>query len=92
MAAPDAGTESGDATATVDAAPDTGLPSDGGVDGASPDAALDDGSAHECQHALDCYASHPGACAVCMWPLNYPLCVAHQCRCACDGQGAAGGD
>jgi hypothetical protein len=82
---PDASMENGDAGAS-----DAGLPSDSGADGASPDAALEDASPHECLFALDCYASHPGMCAVCIWPLNYAICVEHQCRCACDGRAASG--
>ena len=94
IVAPDAGTENGDAGATIDAAPETGLPSDGAADGASPDAALGDASSRgECLHALDCYASHPGMCSPdCPWPLNYAVCVSHQCQCACDGRSAPGGD
>jgi hypothetical protein len=74
--------ETGDASAP---------PSDGGG-GSSPDAAPEDGSSgnHACVHAWECYASHPGACAVCTWPLNYAVCIEHQCGCACDGLDASG--
>jgi hypothetical protein len=92
-----------DASTTPDAATDSGLPNDGGADtglpdgaadassDASPDAALDDASTSDgCMHASDCYASHPGACAVCTWPQNFAVCIAHECRCGCDGRDAAG--
>lgn len=84
--------ENGDG-GTTNPAPDAGLPSDGAADGTSSDAALEDASPHdECLVALDCYASHPGMCAACIWPVNYALCIEHQCRCACDGRATAGGD
>ncbi len=78
--------------AALDAAADAGLASDGGSDGALPDGALDDASPSEsgCVHPSDCYASPPGACALCPWPLNVAVCVAHQCRCACDERDASG--
>jgi hypothetical protein len=84
--------DGGGATGAVDAAADTGLASDAASDSRSPDAALDDASPGDaaCVHASDCYASHPGACALCMWPLNYPVCAALQCGCACDERDAAG--
>jgi hypothetical protein len=99
--AEDSGTTS---TAPVDAAADASAPGDGGSDGAAPDASSDaavdagveDASSDDaagdagCMHASDCYFSHPGACNLCTWPLNYPVCVAHECGCACDERDAAG--
>jgi hypothetical protein len=79
--------------ASPDGSPDASP--DGAVD-ASPDGAVDDASTGDaagdagCAHATDCYLSHPGACSVCTWPLNYPVCVAHQCGCACDERDASG--
>jgi hypothetical protein len=76
-----------------------GAPFDGSPDAAtdaSPDGAVDDASTGDaagdigCVHATDCYVSHPGACNACAWPFNYPVCVAHECGCACDERDAAG--
>jgi hypothetical protein len=81
----------GEPTTTLDAGTDAGVPIDGASEDASPDAAIEDASPTEggCVHALDCHVSHPGACALCPWPLNFPVCVEHQCRCACDERDAA---
>ncbi len=102
----DATAETSDAGAATDASTSTDaeLPGDSGADSAlpdgapdaspdaSPDAALDDASPGDsgCMHATDCYLSHPGACAECPWPQNYAVCIAHECRCGCDGHDAAG--
>jgi hypothetical protein len=83
----------GDAGAGDAGAGDAGISSDGGEEGGSGvllDASVDDaGDAGECRHSLDCHASAPGACARCAWPLNYSVCIAHECGCACDGHDAA---
>jgi hypothetical protein len=89
----EAGTMTGsDASVPVtDAASDAGAAVDGGPDG-SPTDASPEGAAGDagCVRAWDCYASHPGRCGACDWPLNYPVCVEGQCACACDGADAAG--
>ncbi len=93
LGSPDGGAEpEGDAALALDAAADSGPASDGGSDGPSPDAALDDASTSDggCAHPSQCYLAHPGACALCAWPMNYPVCVEHQCRCACDERDASG--
>jgi hypothetical protein len=71
---------------------DAGLETDGGPDSSQPDAALDGASTGDggCVRQWDCYASHPGMCAICKWPLNYAVCVQGQCGCACDDRDAAG--
>lgn len=86
--------EDGVAAVSLDGGTDAGPASDSGfdsgTDGASPDAALDDASTGDagCVRPLDCYVSHPGACSICTWPLSYPVCVEHQCRCACERDAA----
>jgi hypothetical protein len=82
--------DGGDAATVIDAGTDAGPAGDGGTNGAT-DASIVDASADgRCVHAPDCHVSHPGACARCAWPLDYAVCVEHQCGCACDERDCAG--